>query len=221
MSDGMVRRWCRRTNVHDDDKNGCPSLVTADLLDQVNEKIRENRRFTMSELSTHFLHISHSLLHEIIMEHLQYHKLCARWVPKVLTDDLKTYCMGAALKFLVRYHNEGDEFLNRGLDFPCDHKQQSVQWRHSASPKAKKCEQTLSARKIMCSVFWDRHDVLLIDIMTQGTTVNSDVYCETVSKLLQAIQNKRRGLVSSGVLLLHDSAQPHTAARTRQLLEQL
>jgi hypothetical protein len=49
MSDGMVRRWCRmfsegRTNVHDD-RSGHPSLATADLLDQVNEKIRENRRF--------------------------------------------------------------------------------------------------------------------------------------------------------------------------------
>jgi hypothetical protein len=43
-SDEMVRRWCRmfsegRTNVHDDDRSGRPSLVTADLLDQVNEKI--------------------------------------------------------------------------------------------------------------------------------------------------------------------------------------
>jgi hypothetical protein len=51
MRDGMVRRWCWmfsewRTNVHDDDRNGRPSLVTADLLVQVNEKIRENRRFT-------------------------------------------------------------------------------------------------------------------------------------------------------------------------------
>jgi hypothetical protein len=51
VSDRMVRRCCRmfsegRTNVHDDDRSGCPSLVTADLLDQVNEKIRENRRFT-------------------------------------------------------------------------------------------------------------------------------------------------------------------------------
>jgi hypothetical protein len=43
-----------RTNVHDDDRSGSPSFVTADLLDQVNEKIRENRKFTMSELSTHF-----------------------------------------------------------------------------------------------------------------------------------------------------------------------
>jgi hypothetical protein len=44
MSDGMVRRWCRmvsegRTNVHHDDRSGCPSLVTSDLLDLVNEKI--------------------------------------------------------------------------------------------------------------------------------------------------------------------------------------
>jgi transposase len=38
-----------RTNVHDEDRSGRPSLVTADLLDQVNEKIRENRRFTTCE----------------------------------------------------------------------------------------------------------------------------------------------------------------------------
>jgi hypothetical protein len=48
MSDGMVRRLCRmfsegRMNVHDDERSGRPSLVTADLLDQVN-KIRKNRR---------------------------------------------------------------------------------------------------------------------------------------------------------------------------------
>jgi hypothetical protein len=49
MSDGMVKRWCRmfsegRTNVHDD-RRGTPYLVTANLLDQVNEKIQENRRY--------------------------------------------------------------------------------------------------------------------------------------------------------------------------------
>jgi hypothetical protein len=38
-----------RTNVHDDDRSGRPSLVTAYLLDQVNEKIRENRKFALSE----------------------------------------------------------------------------------------------------------------------------------------------------------------------------
>jgi hypothetical protein len=35
-----------KTNVQDDDQSGRLSLVTANLLDQVNEKILENRRFT-------------------------------------------------------------------------------------------------------------------------------------------------------------------------------
>jgi transposase len=48
MSDGMVRRWCGmfsevRMNVHDDDRSGRPSLVTADLPLQIKEKIRENK----------------------------------------------------------------------------------------------------------------------------------------------------------------------------------
>jgi hypothetical protein len=36
----------------------------------------------------------------------------SRWVPKMLTDDHKTKRMGSALKFLTRYAQEGDEFLD-------------------------------------------------------------------------------------------------------------
>jgi hypothetical protein len=177
----------------------------------------------MSELSTYFARSSRSLLHDIVKELLQYHKLRARWVPKLLTDDNKTKCMGASLNFLVRYHSDGDEFLNQVVTgdetwIPLvtpENKHQSMKWRHSASPKVKKFKQTLSTRKIMCTVFWDRHYVLLVDFMTQGTTINADGYCETVSKLLWDIQNKRRGLLlSSGDLLLHDNTWTHTAAQT-------
>jgi histone-lysine N-methyltransferase SETMAR len=35
----------------------------------------------------------------------------------------------------------------------------------------------------------------------------------------RATQNKRRRLLISGVLLLHDNTRPHTEARTRALLE--
>ena len=51
-------------------------------------------------------------------------------------------------------------------------------------------------------------------------SINADAYCETVRKLRRAIQNKRRGMLSSGIVLLHDNARPHTAARTAQLLQQ-
>jgi glycogen debranching enzyme len=63
----------------------------------------------------------------------------------MLTDDHKSNRMDAALNFLVRYHNEGDEFLNHivtGYETWISHvtpenKQQSMQGRHSASPKTK------------------------------------------------------------------------------------
>jgi hypothetical protein len=44
-------------------------------------------------------------------------------------------------------------------------------------------------------------------------------YCETWKELHRAIQNKRHGMLTSGVVLLHDSARPHTAAHSQALLE--
>jgi hypothetical protein len=68
----------------------------------------------------------------------------------------------------------------------------------------------------MVTVFWVSKGVLMAEFMQQGTTITSEVYYETLKKLRSAaIQNKRRGMLTSGVVLLHDCALPHAAARTR------
>jgi len=72
----------------------------------------------------------------------------------------------------------------------------------------------------MATVFWDRKGILLIDFLKRELTINANAYCETVRKLRRAIQNKRRGMLSSETVLLHDNVRPHTAARTAQLLQQ-
>ena len=36
--------------MHDEERSGCPSLVTDDMKGDVNAKIRENMRFTISKL---------------------------------------------------------------------------------------------------------------------------------------------------------------------------
>ena len=82
--------------------------------DSYNEtRVRGNRRFTISELSEEFPQISRTTLYRIVTDRLGYHKFCARWVPKQLTDLHKTQRMGSALTFLQRYLEEGDEFLDR------------------------------------------------------------------------------------------------------------
>ncbi|GBN19213.1 hypothetical protein AVEN_31833-1 [Araneus ventricosus] len=95
MTDGMVRKWVRqfndgRTNVHDEARSGRPSFVNDGLVAKVNEKIRENKRFTIRILFDEFPQISKTVLHEIVTNRLNYRKLCCRWVPKMLTDVHRT-----------------------------------------------------------------------------------------------------------------------------------
>ncbi|GFV84203.1 mariner Mos1 transposase [Trichonephila clavipes] len=91
-------------------------------------------------------------------------------------------------------------------------------WRHSGSPVRTKFKQTLSVRKVMCTVLWNRKGVLLTDFLPRDETVNVDHYCETLRKLRRAIQNKRRGMLNASVVLLRDNARPHAARRTTAVL---
>ncbi|GBM85930.1 hypothetical protein AVEN_97550-1 [Araneus ventricosus] len=95
MIDGMVRKWVRQfndgcTNVHDEARSGRPSVVIDGLVEKLNEKIRENSRFTIRMLCDEFPQISKTVLHEIVTNRLNYRKLCSRWVPKMLTDVHRT-----------------------------------------------------------------------------------------------------------------------------------
>ncbi|GFW40221.1 HTH_48 domain-containing protein [Trichonephila clavipes] len=72
-----------QTDVHDEEKNGRPSIVTDELVAKVDETIRENRRFTITELSLSFPQVSRTLLFENVTQKLTYRKFCARWVPKL------------------------------------------------------------------------------------------------------------------------------------------
>ncbi|GFV16023.1 histone-lysine N-methyltransferase SETMAR [Trichonephila clavipes] len=173
-----------------------------------------------------FPQISRSLMHEIVTDKLKFHKLCARWVPKILTDSHKTKRMGCALEFLTRYHEGGEDFLSQivtgdetwvSYDTP-ESKRHSMEWRHTSSPTRVKPKHNLTPRKIMRTVFWDSKGILLIDFLPRGQTNNAAVYGETLRKLRHTIQNKRRGFLSKGVVFLHDNARPHTANVMKTLL---
>ncbi|KRT85457.1 hypothetical protein AMK59_283, partial [Oryctes borbonicus] len=45
------------------------------------------------------------------IKHLRYSKVCAQWVPKMLSDDQKAHRMGSALTFLAHSNADGEGFL--------------------------------------------------------------------------------------------------------------
>ncbi|UYV67486.1 hypothetical protein LAZ67_5000874 [Cordylochernes scorpioides] len=188
----------------------------------------EDRRITVRKLCDLVPDVSKTTIDKILREHLGYSKVCAIWVPKMLTEDHKRQRVDAAQKFLDCHKTDGEEFLDSIVtgDVTWVHhttpetKEQSKQWKHISSPKPLKFKQTLSAGKIMATVFWNRKSLLFCDFMRQGTTINFDRYCETLKQLRRAIQNKRRGMLTKGVRVHHDNAQPHTAHQTTALIEE-
>ncbi|KAK8406844.1 hypothetical protein O3P69_007418 [Scylla paramamosain] len=91
-----------------------------------------------------------------------------------------------------------------------------------AQPQPLLTQSQPSAGKVMLTVFWDSRGPILEHYLETGSTVNSERYSDMlINKLKPAIRNKRRGLLSEGVLLLHDNARPHTAVHTINTLQEL
>ena len=78
MNAASVRKRCTmfrngRTDVHDAERSGRPSVITDALKEKVNRIIRENRHFTTSEVYEQCPE-----MYEIVTEHLQYRKIARR-----------------------------------------------------------------------------------------------------------------------------------------------
>jgi histone-lysine N-methyltransferase SETMAR len=94
-------------------------------------------------------------------------------------------------------------------------KKASKEWRHTSSPKPKKFHTQPSAGKIMLTLLWEKHGVILEHYMARGNTATSATYPDLLKNHpCPAIKSKRRGRLSTGVLLQHDNARPHTARST-------
>ena len=50
-------------------------------------------------------------------------------------------------------------------------------------PIEERVQNAASAGKVMCTVFWDRKGVMLLDFLEPGQTINSDHYIATLTKL--------------------------------------
>jgi transposase len=66
-----VTKWCRefsegRTDVHNEQRSGRPSLISDDLLQEIEGDIRANRRVTIRELHHIIPEVSKTTIHETV-----------------------------------------------------------------------------------------------------------------------------------------------------------
>jgi len=87
-------------------------------------------------------------------------------------------------------------------------------WKHPHSPVNKKFKTVQPPGKMMATAFWDVYGVIiLVDFIPPSSTVYVAAYQKTLKQTQRGYSEKRSGLLTTGVLL-HNNAQPHTAATT-------
>lgn len=204
------------------------SSLTDENICAVRDVIEGDRRLTVDEIASE-VGISHGSAHAIITEHLGFRKVCARWVPRLLTENHKEVRLQICERLLNRFRQEGVNFLRRIIT--CDEtwvhhytpesKMASKEWRKKDEACPVKAKSRLSAGKVLATVFFDWRGVLHIDFLHDRRTVNAAYYCQLLESVKAAYKNKRRGIPIRDVILLHDNARPHTAVLTRNKLEEM
>ena len=143
-SSSTIKRWVKefqrgRESLEDDPRSGRPTTSTSpENIEKVHKLVIENRRISLYELEE-ATGISYGSIHNILHDELHMSKVCARWVPKMLSDDMKQSRVTISGAMLTRYNTNPDDFHFRVVT--CDEtwlyhydpesKQESMEWKHA------------------------------------------------------------------------------------------
>lgn len=224
-----IRRWVvaireGKEDLDDEDRSGRPiTAKTEDVVKKVDDAVQQDRRLTTRQLSE-MVGVSHNTIHKILTEELGKRKVCAKWVPHLLTEEQKTVRVLLCSNHLRRYQSQGLGFLQRIV--ACDEtwahswepelKRQSASWCGPDSPRPQKAHRSQGQLKVMHVSFFDRQGILFDQAVPVGQTVNGDYYLTVLRKVKRAIRDKRPELHNIGPILLQDNAAPH---RKREVLD--
>ena len=208
-----------RKDLNDEPRPGRPvSQSTAENVDKVHQLVLENRKISI-ECIVQETGLSTGTVHTILHEQLSMSKVCARWVPKMLTPDMKATRVNTSSVLLSRYNVNPENFLSRVVTgdetwvyyYDPPSKFESMEWKHAGSPRTKKFKVSRTTKKLMATVFWDTDGVIHIDYLPRGTTMNGQYYADLLVRLRESIKEKRRGKIRRGVLLQQDNAPVHSS----------
>jgi len=165
----------------------------------------------------------------IILEDLDMRTLSAKWVPKCLNADQKRQRCQSSEQHLEFFRGDPNDFMSRLLTmdetwlyhYDPETTQQSVEWRHSCSPRPKNSRCKKSAGNFLPRLFWDQDGILLIDYLSKDQTISAEYYSSLLVQLKYILKKKRRGNFTKGVLFLYDNAPAHRALAIQKKLAYL
>jgi len=148
-----IKEWAAefkrgRTSLEDDPREGrSKSVTTPEIIEQVQDMLLDDRRMKVHEIAE-TIGISKERVEYILHEELDMIKLCARWVPRLLTADQKRTRMKISEQCLECFNKDKTDFVRRFITmdetwihhYTPESKQQSKEWKEAvcSAPKEDK-----------------------------------------------------------------------------------
>ncbi|XP_015437444.1 PREDICTED: histone-lysine N-methyltransferase SETMAR-like [Dufourea novaeangliae] len=224
ITDRTCQNWFKKFrsgdfSLKDDQRSGRPTEVDDD---QIKAIIEEDRHITVREIAER-LNVSHTTI-ENHLKCLGVAKKLDIWVLHILKEIHLTQRINICDMHLKR--NEADPFLKRIITgnekwVMYSNIIRKRSWSKRDEPAQSTSKAELHQKKVMLSIWWDYKGVVYFELLPRNQTINSDVYCQQLLKLDEAIKEKRPELANrKGIVFHHDNARPHTSLVTRgKLLE--
>jgi len=202
-----IKKWAAEfkrghTGLEDDPCEGRPKRTPPpELTEQVHSMVLDDRKMKVHEIAE-TIGISKECVGYILHEELDMKKLCARWVPCLLTAEQKCTRTKISEQCLERFNKNKTDFVRRIITmdetwihhYTPESKQQSKQWTEAGCSAPTQTRSGPSAGKVMASVFWGAEGILFIDYLEKGKTITGEYYSNLLTRLDEKIREKRPGL---------------------------
>lgn len=229
-----VKRWFvkfrkGKEEFEDQPRSGRPrEAVTPDNVERARLLIKECRNVTYEQIEK-ALGIGSAAAQKILHDQLGVRRLVSRWIPHLLTDDQKAHRVEWC-RFMLNKFDEGrskrvaeivtgDETWIYSYD--PETKQQSTVWVFEDEELPTKVVRGKSAAKQMVALFFRRQGLVAAVPLEVHKTVTAQWYCEVcLPEVFNKLEEERPTAGLRGILLHHDNAPAHTAAKTLDFLHE-
>ena len=211
-------RWVKtfkagKFSVEDDTHPGRPKTsVTKANITAVKIVVEQDARLSVKDIAS-CTGISEGSVQTILKKRLDLRKVCARWVPHLLTEEQKTQRLKCARELLKTYKGCNNQVFSNLLTgdetwvhmFEPQRRADNKQWKRIDQKHPCIAKRTISSKKMLYAIFFNSSGPVIQVLCPSGHTVTGRFYKNSVLKKVKEFYNKKQPSKGWSVHLLHDN----------------
>ena len=229
-----VARWVSyfkegRSSVKDEARPDRPVSATSENdVATVRSIVQHHSQYKVEEISD-LSGLSSSYVFAVLKEKLKLQKICAHWIPHLLTPEQKKDHVEKASVLLSRFKNQDSHHLREVVTgdetwlyfFEPVNKLNNKMWISENNECPVVACRSRSVRRVMYALFFDSDGILACVSVPENCSVTGTFYSDFVfSAVVNHYQAKHPRARVRGIKLLRDNAPAHRSAVVKSYLEE-